>query len=175
MTSIPGFLDYFADVYGGIYSKKPWGGGLYAAVPTTLRKLVPVRDDMGYNRVTLYRDKQGYPRRVGRFILETFVGPCPTGMVMCHGQKGKLVDSLDNLSWGTRSKNQGEDRLRDGTDSRGEKQGNSKLTSAQVLEMLTHESIMSRRAWARKFGVCHSTINKIFNRQTWAWLKKEKV
>jgi hypothetical protein len=68
-------------------------------------------------------------------VLEAFRGPPLEGMEGCHGDKGTLVNSLTNLSWGTHSKNNGEDKVRDHTTSRGEKNGQAKLTWEQACEI----------------------------------------
>ncbi len=52
-------------------------------------------------------------------VLEAFVGPRPEGMQCCHGPAGSSINCVSNLSWGTRSKNQGEDKRRDGTSNTG--------------------------------------------------------
>ena len=44
-------------------------------------------------------------RKVHHLVLEAFVGPRPAGGVGRHGAKGSLVNSLDNLCWGTQSDN----------------------------------------------------------------------
>ena len=45
------------------------------------------------------------PRKVHHLVLEAFVGPRPKGNGGRHGAKGSLVNSLDNLRWGTQSAN----------------------------------------------------------------------
>ena len=102
MKPIPNFPKYFADIQGGIYSTK-YG---------KLRKLKPSKDRRGYCRVTLRRDCKSFTRKVGRLVLETFVGARPKGKEVCHGQGGTSNDSLENLSWCTHSQNVSEDKLR---------------------------------------------------------------
>lgn len=51
---------------------------------------------------------------VHRLVAETFIGPCPEGMEVCHGPNGKQDNSVSNLRYGTHSENQ-QDRFRDGT------------------------------------------------------------
>lgn len=64
----------------------------------------------GYDRVHL----KGKVRLVHRLVAEAFIGPCPSGHEVCHGQEGKQNNSIENIRYGTRSDNQ-LDRRRDGT------------------------------------------------------------
>lgn len=47
--------------------------------------------------------------RVDRFVhslvLEAFIGPCPPGLMACHANDDPTDNRIENLSWGTRSKN----------------------------------------------------------------------
>lgn len=54
-------------------------------------------------------------KRVNRYIhqlvLETFIGPCPSGKQTCHKDDYTLNNNLTNLYWGTPKQN-GRDRRR---------------------------------------------------------------
>jgi hypothetical protein len=50
--------------------------------------------------------------KVGRLVLEAFVGPCPPGKEMCHGNRDKMDCSLANLRWGTHAENMRDERGR---------------------------------------------------------------
>lgn len=105
-----------------------------------------------------------------RLVLEAFVGPCPDGMVCCHGPSGVLDNSVGNLCWGTKSKNAGEDKLRDGTDNRGTKHAMARLTEKQVIDILadgrTYQKI------ADSYGVSKPTITAIKTGRNWGWLSR---
>ena len=60
------------------------------------------------------------------------------------------------------------DKLLDGTVSRGERQGCSKLTAAEVLAI--RADTRPQTTIAKDYGVCGVTINDIQHRRTWAWL-----
>lgn len=90
---------------------------------------------IGYYRVSLHRDGKQYTRRIHKLVAEAFIGPCPKGMVVCHGPSGSLDNSLANLSYGTHQKNNGADRERDGVSNSGERNGQAILTEAQVQEI----------------------------------------
>jgi len=168
MKPIPNFPNYFVDTSGNIYSMKP--RSRYAPWPVFPRKRKLSIDSNGYQLVRLYKDGRGFTQKVARLVLETFVGLCPEGMEACHGSKGKLDDSLQNLCWGTHSKNQGEDRLRDGIDNRGEKNGHAKLTRKDVWEIRTLKGHKTNREVAKMFGIGRSNVSLIQLGKTWAWL-----
>ncbi len=72
--------------------------------------------------------------RVHRVVMEAFVGPCPDGMEVCHGDGDPMNARLDNLRYDTRKANHA-DKKRHGTSNSGSRHGNSKLTEDQVLRM----------------------------------------
>lgn len=161
MKEVPNFPNYFTTEDGEIYSTKR--GGLY--------QLKPMIDTSGYKRVALHREGRQFTRRVHRLVLETFVGPRPKGMECCHGQRGTLDNSLTNLEWGTSKKNNGPDMIRDGTRSRGERQGNSKLNELQVRIIRRLTSEMPLRIVAEIFNISVGHTSYIQSRKKWAWLE----
>lgn len=117
---------------------------------------------------------RGHGRRLKRMVhllvLEAFVGPCPEGLEALHGSGGKLDASLENLSWGTRAKNMGEDRVRDHQSNRGERHGLTTITWADVLEIkrLMAEGKLYQYEIAKQFRVSKQTITNIKTGVTWA-------
>ncbi len=109
--------------------------------------------------------------RVHVLVASAFLDPCPPGMEVRHGPAGSLVNSVDNLSYGTQSENM-MDRVRDGTSNRGERCGSAKLTREIVLICRaryaqggeTYESL------AREFSVAISTMSDAIVGRTWFWL-----
>jgi hypothetical protein len=72
-------------------------------------------DGQGYLSVNISKLGISYLKKVHDLVLRAFIGPPAVGMIGLHGPLGKLINSLDNLSWGTHSQNMF-DRQRDGTD-----------------------------------------------------------
>lgn len=107
-------------------------------------------------------------KKCGTLVLEAFVGPRPSPEhECCHGDKGKLDDSLDNVYWGTKSQNQ-LDRIRDGTDMRGEKHPNSKLIKDNVIEIrLLWENGVDQDTIAKRFNIRQATVSGIVLRKSW--------
>lgn len=133
------------------------------------RKLIPHPNDRGYYTVTLRKNGKGYSRKVAHLVLGVFTRLRLPKEQCCHGPSGKGDNCLNNLSWGTASKNQGEDRVRDGTSNRGERCAASKLTKEKVVEIrnLYANGGMLQREIAAIYGVARETIVDIVNRRTW--------
>ena len=73
-----------------------------------------------------------------------------------------------HLSWKTNSENKA-DKVRDGTDNRGEKHNMAKLSWDDVVAirwMAAHTTLLHREIGAL-FGVSQASSNRIINHQTW--------
>jgi len=91
----------------------------------------------------------------------------PEGLVMCHGQNcSKACFNPEHMKPGTAVENQA-DRIRDGTDTRGEKNPAAKLTEVQVLAIRANVENKTQKELAKEFGVYQGIISAIINRQTW--------
>lgn len=124
--------------------------------------LTPIRHHRGHLYIFPARGKRLY---IHRAVLEAFVGPCPEGYECRHLDGNPANNHLSNLAWGTPSENM-QDRRRHGTMQTAEQCG-SPLTRAQVVEIKRLLPMMSRRALAARFGVSHTTINKIAQGKRW--------
>ena len=85
------------------------GGGVLAQTP----------DGDGYLYVTLHDGPRSRRVHVAVLVLEAFMPPRPAGAEACHGPKGREVNWLVNLRWGTHRENErdklkAEDRNRTG-------------------------------------------------------------
>jgi hypothetical protein len=78
------------------------------------RLLKPQIDRGGYIAFHLYRDN-GTVRntRIGRLVMETFVGPMPPGMEVRHLDDDRKNNRLENLAYGTRGDNM-QDAIKNG-------------------------------------------------------------
>jgi hypothetical protein len=68
----------------------------------------------GRNQVVLARAGRKRTYRVYKLVMAAFVGPCPPGMQVCHGDGDCTNDALFNLRYGTNGSNQ-RDAVRHGT------------------------------------------------------------
>lgn len=125
------------------------------------------------------RGKKGYGHINGRksnvasrVVCEEANGPPPTpehhAAHSCgHGHLGCVTKR--HLSWKTPMQNKA-DELAHGTRNSGERNGQSRLTAAQVLEIRGLVGTMSQVRIAEIYGVHQVQISKISKREVWAWL-----
>lgn len=120
--------------------------------------------------VVLHKDGKRRTRLVHHLVLEAFTGPRPPGQEARHGPGGALDNRHVNLCWGTPAENY-QDKIRDGTDNRGERHGNAKLTEAAVLECRRRYAAGERlRVLVAEFGVTTAGMSNAISGDTWAWL-----
>jgi hypothetical protein len=101
-------------------------------------------------------------------VAEAFLGPRPDGYQVCHGPAGQLDNRLVNLSYGTRSKNCGADKYRDGTMTIGTRHGLAKLTDEIVRECRARVAAGETRvALAREFGISATAMAMAVKGATW--------
>lgn len=153
-------------------------GGIWCRRRVSGRVLKPTPAARGYLQVRIGSDS---PRYVHSLVAEAFIGACPPGMECCHGPGGMTDNRWANLSWGTKAKNLGPDKVRDGTDFNGDRAPMVKLTWEKVDEIRRRLPpglrTGTRPEWARhlptqqdlatEYGVCQDTIGKIINGKAW--------
>jgi hypothetical protein len=118
----------------------------------------------GYPRVTLAEDGRTRQADVHHLVLEAFVGPQPEHTHVRHLDGTRSNNALTNLCYGTPKENS-EDQARHGTQVRGEAQGQSRLTEAQVRQIRALRC--SHREAADMFGVSIPTVKDARKRRTW--------
>jgi hypothetical protein len=121
----------------------------------------------GHHSVILYPANQHLA--VHRLVLEAFVGLCPEGMQCCHNDGNPANNALSNLRWDTPKANQA-DRLRHGTDYRGERQKSAKLT-AELVRRIRSEVAgggLTYTEMGRKYRVSRRLIYLVVQRKAWA-------
>lgn len=139
-------------------SRGPRGGKILKQFP----------DADGYLRVNLSRLGVVHSIPVHVLVLLTFVGEPKPGQEGRHGPNGKLDNRLTELCWGTRLE-QAEDKRRDGTMARGERQGNASLTEDIIREIRRRRAAGERQqVLASEFGISQAHVSRIELRQTWA-------
>lgn len=136
-----------------------WRGG---------RLLKPFPDSDGYLRVNLSRHGEIFGLRpVHGLVLLAFVGPAPDGQQVRHGLGGKTDNRLVNLCYGTPLDNS-DDKRRDGTMARGERQGNSRFTQADIEDMRRrHAAGETFTAIARHYETAYQVVAAIVRRKSW--------
>lgn len=107
-----------------------------------------------------------------RLALVLFSGENPEEKEAAHGpcHNRACINPL-HLSWKSTSEN-ARDRVRDGTENRGERQGGAKLTEDQVLSIYRDDR--PYKTIAREYVVCDTLICKIKKRRRWGWLTEKQ-
>jgi hypothetical protein len=126
------------------------------------------RTKAGYGQIW----SEGGTQYAHRIVCESVHGPAPTCKHQAAHSCGNGHLGCVNprhLSWKTHAENMA-DKLIHGTENRGDRNGQSRLTEDQVREIRRLKGSMFQREIAEKFGVTLSTVNHIYNRTTWAWL-----
>lgn len=111
---------------------------------------------------------------VSRYIcIETNGAPADPRLEAAHscsnGHNGCITPS--HLYWAT-SKENGEDTVRAGNSTRGERNARAKISTEQALEILQLKGKMPLKDVAEIFGVCCSTVCAIQRGKSWAWLNE---
>ena len=154
------------------YSKYEVGDdGTVWSIQRSKRKMLSLNSKVrGYHVVCLIGDgpPPHYIKPIHRLVLLAFVGPCPKGMECCHEDGNRSNNTLTNLSWGTKKKNQG-DRVRHGTSNRGELNYSAKLTEAKVRKI---RKMFSTGKWtfhslAEKVGMSKASVWRVVTRTNW--------
>lgn len=120
----------------------------------------------GYVQVGLWRDGVQRVAMVHRLVCRAFHGPAPSGRPLAaHGDGDSLNNRASNLRWASHLENEHDKRLH-GTVARGERQGASKLTEADVIAI--RNDTRSQRKIAADYGVTQANIYFIIKRKSWA-------
>ena len=129
------------------------------------------RNRLGYFRTVM--DRRNI--RVHRVVAEAWVDN-PEGKPFVNHINGDRADNrAANLEWCTNSENV-RHAYRTGLAHgvRGEKQHSAKLTEEQVRQFKKEwwgERRMTRKQYAKEFGVSEAAIKDIIRGRSWAWLK----
>lgn len=167
---IPGFPGYRVGDDGSVWSQRivrgvPGRKGLSAQMSGTWRKLAPsINKRTGRYQAVI----DGKKRSVHRLVLLAFVGPCPEGMESCHEDGNRRNNALSNLRWDTHKANCA-DRVRHGTQAKGEKSGNSRFTEADIRSIRTEYATGTTcySKLAQKHKTHWTYIRNIIKRRAW--------
>ncbi len=159
---VTGFPDYYVSSFGRVLSTKF----------NRLKLLKPQPDNDGYLHVGLVRKgdrNKVHTIKVSALVSREFMGVRPGGLVCCHNDGNPENNRLDNFRYDTQKSNIN-DIKKHGTGNPpvGCKNGMSKLTNSQVIEMRTlfkngeHTSQLSSL-----FGISIRQTRDIVNNKAW--------
>lgn len=127
--------------------------------------------DKGYG--SMYIDKKHWGSH--QYSLTMHFREAARDEICCHKPNichNRLCINPNHLYWGSHKENI-RDRWEDGTSSRGENSGNSKLTEKDVLKIKPDPRKYSEIA--HDYGVSYNAISNIKNERTWGWLVSDIV
>lgn len=117
--------------------------------------------EKGYLQVGLSRNNKVTMSYVHRLVAATFIGPCPEGLEVLHGDGDPANNVPGNLRYGTHGEN-GRDMVRHGRTQTGTKHYRSYLTDDEVV---TIRSLLGRgvrqRDLVRMFNTTRPVISRI--------------
>lgn len=160
--TIPSATDYECSSIGNVRRANPDSCGRKP------RQLKLVVKSNGRLQVSLCVNRRVLSREVSHLVAETFIGPRPQGLFVCHKNGQALENTPQNLYYGTPKQNS-EDAIRHGVIARGSANGNSRLTEDQAAFILTFCGTATEAAAI--CGVSVSTACRVRKRETWSHLK----
>lgn len=124
----------------------------------------------GYGRA--HRFGNGTLTTASNIMCELAHGPAPSRKHECAHSCGRGNAGCTNprhLYWATPNRNHA-DKIVHGTTNRGERQGASRLTEADVIAIRQRAASETQTALAAAFGVDQSHISKIVSGERWDWM-----
>ena len=122
----------------------------------------------GYGRLRI----DGRTTIASRYVCKLVHGapPTPKHEAAHNCGKGHLgCVAPGHLEWKTPKQNHA-DKLEHGTSNRGERHGLSKLTEADVIQVMALKGKESRYKIAKRFGVTYGAVSEIHRGRNWSWL-----
>lgn len=116
----------------------------------------------------------GENESVSRMICNVLYGEAPTKQHQAAHSCGKGHEGCvtkGHLSWKTPAGNQA-DRIAHDTHTRGERSKLAKLTSQQVLQIISMAGKETQGETASRYGVSRSCVGQIQRGQSWSWLQE---
>ena len=164
---IPGWeLRYEISEYGDVRSKDMAVGAKGGKVAIRKgRELALVRKNNGYLAVTLTDGVSRPQVGVHRLVARAFIGECPIGLHVLHGDGDKMNNHFTNLRYGTPAENIA-DTARHGRQRRGVSHPRAKLDDDAVR--MIRSSSRTGVELAALFSVTPDTISAVRRGRIWA-------
>lgn len=153
------FSGYLAGTDGSIWGSRGRNG---KSPVVYWRRLKTSIDPGGRHSVTMYMFGRRFQKTVHSIILDTFVGPRPSGKEACHyPDRDQGNNAIWNLRWDTKQANS-RDALMHGTRPRGESHGCVKLADRDIDDIRQELVRGVRQYWlANRYGVSPALISII--------------
>lgn len=136
--------------------------------PSLWKPLKSLGSRGNYLNVGLYIDGKQERKVIHRLVAEAFVINPDNKPFACHKDGNARNNKASNLYWGTALENQ-QDRMKHGTQSKGESNGKTILTEKQVrvIKWGLHYGAAHKHL-AKMCGVALSNISHIASGRTWS-------
>ena len=156
---IPGFLRYEASNLGQIRAVSYVDGKGHVRRP----RMVTPRCNQGHWTVSLTPSVGARQVRIplGKAVLEAFGFFPSDGQIVLHGGRGRDCNELSNLSFGSYSQNNGEDRRRDGTRLANCDHPRTRLSPADVARIRELRGRMTQEEIGSLFKIDQTTVSNI--------------
>ena len=159
---VVGFSDYEVSSQGRF---RRVTGGQGAKAGLVLRWHVCV--STAYPTIRFFKDGKQSARCVHQVVAQAFHGPRPEGMQVRHLDGNTMNCNASNLSYGTAVEN-GQDKVRHGRSSYGEKNPKAKLTADGAAAVRTAKAAgESAKDISARFGLSPSTVHRIATGKYW--------
>lgn len=114
----------------------------------------------------------GATQRTHRLVWEVARGPIPDGMCVLHRCDNPACNRPDHLFLGTQADNV-TDMVQKGRAAIGETNGQSKITTDQVVEIRQRyaKGGVTQQELAEEYGVSRSGVSLVVNGRRWSWLE----
>lgn len=122
----------------------------------------------GYMVVAFHRSPKKICRLVHLLVCEAFHGLRPAGAVCRHLDGNRLNNAAENLRWGTHAENMA-DRDAHGRTSRGNRNGNRTMSSADVTALVADYAAggVTQYELAARYGISQAQVNNIVLGKQW--------
>jgi hypothetical protein len=103
---------------------------------------------------------------VHRLVAAAFIGACPEGHVVAHGDGDRANPRVENLRYATAVENEA-DKIRHGTQTRGELHPNAVVTEAEVAAIREEYAMgTTQTVLAKRYGTHQTNISLIVREKT---------
>ena len=132
------------------------------------------KDDRGYGKLILWKDKKYHNLYLHRVVAELAFGPCPAGQYVRHLDDDKSNNWPSNLAYGSGVDNMSDAKRNDRMNpAKGEDAGNSRLTETCVKAIrYLHALGIDRVCLGACFGLSTAGLRNVITGERWSHVER---